>query len=208
MAEQIFTYSLTTVARLKELITLTSAGFDVKLLYLINSVTDFIEGECNRRFKETTYTNEIYSIDHGGQNFLQLKQFPVSAVTSLKYKAGTKSNPNWTEFNADDWEVLEDGETGLIQIYGTLPIGINNISVTYTAGYKINFTNYGDNTTHTLPADLTGLAERLVTKFLKRREAEGKLTESYDGGSVTWKDDMTGEDKATIDRFKRVGMFF
>ena len=204
MAEAILAYALTTVARVKTRLTITVNNHDTPLLYLINSVTDFIEGECNRRFKETTYTNEVYS-PQGGR-FIILKQSPVSSVSSVQYRAGLKSNPTWTDFNTDDWELMEDGQSGMIEAYGLLH-GTNLFRVTYVAGYKINFTNYGDNNTHTLPADVTDLCERLVVRWFKRRESGGKQSEGLQGGSINWKDELDSEDKATLARYKRIPNF-
>ena len=207
MAESIISYALTTVARVKTRLSIDSTGFDILLLYIINSVTDFIESECNRRFKETTYTNEIYSIANDGNGFLVLKQTPVSVVSSLQFRAGLKSNPNWTEFVSDDWELMEDGSSGIIQIYGALIQGLNSVRATYTAGYKINFTNYGDNSTHTLPADVSDLTERMVVKLFKRRDAEGKQREDFNGGSVIWKEILSPEDEMTLAKYRRVNFF-
>ncbi len=204
MAEVILAYALTTVARVKTRLTITVNNHDTPLLYLINSVTDFIEGECNRRFKETTYTNEVYSPQGG--HFIVLKQSPVSSVASVQYRAGLKSNPSWTDFNADDWELMEDGQSGMIEAHGLLH-GTNLFRVTYVAGYKINFTNYGDNNTHTLPADVTDLCERLVVRWFKRRESGGKQSEGLQGGSINWKDELDSEDKATLARYKRIPNF-
>ena len=207
MAESIISYALTTVARVKTRLSIDSTGFDILLLYIINSVTDFIESECNRRFKETTYTNEIYSIANDGNGFLVLKQTPVSVVSSLQFRAGLKSNPNWTEFVSDDWELMEDGSSGIIQIYGALIQGLNSVRATYTAGYKINFTNYGDNSTRTLPADVSDLTERMVVKLFKRRDAEGRQREDFNGGSVIWKEILSPEDEMTLAKYRRVNFF-
>lgn len=207
MAEALLSYALTTVARVKTRLTITVSTHDTIILYLINNVTDFIEGECNRRFKETTYTNEVYSIQGQGNNLLNLKQSPVSSVTSLQYRAGLKSNPNWTEFAADDWELLEDGVSGIIELHGSFPQGGNGIRASYVAGYKINFANYGDMNTHTLPADLTDLAERLVIKLFKRRESEGKGREAFNNAVTEWKDLLSPEDVAVINKYRRINFF-
>lgn len=207
MAESILTYALTTVARVKTRMSIDASGFDTLLMYLINSVTDLVEGECNRRFKETTYTNEVYSNPVGGSGLLILRQAPVSSVSSLQYRVGLKTNPTWTDFLVDDWELLEDGATGIIQLYGSFGQGVNNLRASYVAGYKINFANYGDNNTHTLPADITDLVERIVVKLFKRREAEGKSQDSFNNGSITWKDTLTAEDEATLAKYRRTNFF-
>ncbi|QQR82463.1 hypothetical protein IPJ70_04275 [Candidatus Campbellbacteria bacterium] len=207
MAEALLSYALTTVARVKTRLSITVSTHDTILLYLINSVTDFIEGECNRRFKLAVWTNELYSMQGNSNGLLVLKQSPVSAVSYIQFRAGTKTNPNWTDFMADDWELLDDGASGIIEFHNAFVHGINNIRIAYTAGYKINFTNYGDGNTHNLPADLTDLTERLAIKLFKRREAEGKAREDFNGGSITWKDLLNPEDTETINKYRRVNFF-
>ena len=204
MAESILPYALTTVARIKTRLTITANSFDTLFLYLINNATDFIEGECNRRFKETTYSNEVYS-PQGGR-FVVLRQSPVSSVTSVQYRAGLKSNPTWTDFLTDSWELMEDGQSGIIELLGLLH-GTNLFRVSYVAGYKINFANYGDNSTHTLPADITDLCERLAVRWFKRRELGGKESESIQRSSINWKDSLDSEDQKVLDRYKKVPTF-
>ena len=195
---------MTTRQRVKDRIAITVTGFDTLIDRMINSATDFIESNCSRRFKETSYTDEVYSIPNTKQEYLLLKNAPVSVLTSLQYAAGTPSSKSWTNFIADEYELLEDGKSGLIRVYRYLPRGVNVIRTTYTAGYKINFANFGDNSTHTLPADISDLAERLVIRFFKRREHVGKVSESFEGGNLTWKDLLDNEDLDTIARYTRM----
>ena len=67
--------------------------------------------------------------------------------------------------------------------------------VSYVAGYLIDFANAGDITKHTLPYDLTELCERLVTRWFKRREAEGKDSDGFNGGLTVWAKELNEEDK-------------
>lgn len=203
MAETIISYALTTRQRVKDRLSITATSFDTLIDRLISAVTDFIEGECNRRFKETTYSNEIYSVYGANPQYVFLRQAPVSALTSFQYAAGTPSNKSWTNFVADDYELLEDGKSGIIRVYGGIPRGVNTIRATYTAGYKIDFPNAGS-ATHTLPFDLSDLCERLTIKFMKKREAEGRQTETYEGGNVTWKELLDESDKAVLNRYRRL----
>ena len=207
MADTALTYALTTVARVKSRMAITDTGFDTVFISYVNAVTDLIERLANRRFKETTYTNEVYSVSDDNFKHLILKQNPVSSVTSVQYKAGTKTVPTWTDFLADEWELMEDGASGILQFIGNVPRGVNSVRATYVAGYKIDFTTYGTIATHSLPADITDLAERLVIKKFKRREAEGKSSEGVAGASVTWEDLLTESDKEVINAYKRVQFF-
>lgn len=204
MPEKIFDYGITTVERVKNRLTITGAGNDTVLIRMINAVCDFVEGETQRRFKKTTYTNEVYSVYNEKQEFLFLKNYPVSSLASLQYRAGTPSNPSWTNYIADNYELIEDGKTGMVKIYGGITEGVNKIRATYDAGYLIDFANAGDITKHTLPADLTDLAERLVIRIWKRRESEGKTSEGAQGDSIAWKDELGAEDKMILERYKRI----
>ncbi len=204
--EKVLAYALTTKNRVKDRLAITNTQFDTVIDRLISAMTDFIEGECNRRFQETVYSNEIYSIYGAYPETIGLKQTPVSNVASVQYRAGLKTTPNWTNFAADDWELLEDGKSGIIKFYGGITRGVNVIRVTYTAGYKIDFPNAGS-ATHTLPADLSDLAERIVVRVFEKRKAEGKETESFEGGTVSWAPLLDETDRAIIARHRRLPQF-
>lgn len=209
MAEKPITYALTTKARVKDRLGISASNLDTLIDRIIAGVTDLIEGECGgRRFLETTYTNEVYTIFNTNQKYLALNHVPVGTVTGVQYRAGLKSNPNWTSFATDDWELSEDGKSGLLRIWG-LSGGINAIRVSYTAGYKIDFPNAGETSsvTHNLPFDLSDLAERLTVKIFKRREHEGKASEGFEGTTITWKDLLDDIDKQVISRYKRLPTF-
>lgn len=205
MAEAALAYALTTKTRVKNKIGITVTDFDTIIDRLINSATDWIENACGgKRFKSTAYSNEVYSVDNRGQRYLPLRQSPVTALTSLYYRAGTPSTPNWTAFTSDQYELVEGGETGLVRVYFSLPYGENVIRANYTAGYLINWTNAGDMSTHTLPADISELCDRLVIKAFKRREAMGKSSEGFNGATVSWSRELDEDDKLTIERYLRI----
>jgi len=206
MAETPINYGLTTKERVKTRLNITESNFDTLIDRLIASVTDTIESNCNRRFKRTTYTNEVYSVYNYQQKMLPLNNIPVIEVTSAQYRTGLKSSPNWTDFNTDDWEIVGDGASGLLRIWGLFD-GVNSMRFTYTAGYLIDFDNAGSATVHSLPFDLSDLAERLVCKLFTRREHEGKLSESFQGSSVTWKELFDDSDKDVMNTYKRLPVF-
>ena len=206
MAEQQITYALTNKARVKARMGMQEANLDTLIDRLIAESTDFIEGESGgRRFLRTTYTNEVYSV-YNATAMQALKNIPIISVSSVQYRYGLKSNPNWTEFNTDDWEISEDGGSGIIRIAG-MPTGVNSIRFSYIAGFLIDFDSAGSPASHTLPADLSGLCERLVIKKLNRRNKEGLSTESFEGGTVTYKELLDDEDKAVIAKYRRVPRF-
>lgn len=210
MAEQVVTYAITTKARVKDRLAITIADHDTLLDRLISAVTDFVEGETARRFKESTYTGataEVHSLPGNFQDYLLLKHAPVTAITLIEYRAGTPATPGWTALTADEYLLTEDGKSGIVRLYTRFPAGTNVLRVSYTAGYKIDFANAGT-AAHTLPFDLSDLAERLVVRWFKRRELAGKASEGLPGGSnVSWKDLLDSEDIATINRYRRLPQF-
>lgn len=205
MAEKIYDKALTTVQRVKDRIGIATGvtGHDVLLARIINSATDFIEGSLNRNLKKATYTEEVYSIKNDFQKDLFLKNFPVVTLTKLQYASGTPSNKTWIDYIADDYEI-DSKEMGSVKVYGILPKGVNTVRATYDAGYLIDFTKAGDLTYHNLPADLTDLCERMVVKVFKKRDNEGKDTESFNGANTTWEKGMSADDKETLNGYKRM----
>lgn len=192
-------YSLTTVDRVRNLrLRIENDGFDTLFANLINAVSDFIEGECNRRFMKTDY-EEFHTVHSYGQKMLVLRNSPVAEVTAFEYRSGTKTNPTWNAFDPDSWEL--DEEAGIIETNGMLE---KFLKVSYSAGYLIDWENYDDEESHTLPSDITDLAERMVVKWYKRREAEGKMSEGFDGAQIAWRDDLTKDDQATLNRYRRI----
>ena len=210
--ETIYAYALTTLDRVKGLLGITNDLADAQLIHLINAATDFIQSTCHERFMQQTYTNELYSIWGERQEYLMLNHGNVSARTSFQYRAGTPSTPNWTNFFADQYELVEPdqngvSESGLIRIYaGFAPLlytGTNAIRATYTAGFLISWSGAGDPTKHTLPMDLTLLCENLVIRSWKHRDSIGKKSESIKDSNVTWNDFLDGFDKDVLDRYPR-----
>jgi len=210
MAEKIYDYSLTTLQRVKDRMNITVSDNDAVLQRFINAATDYIESNCGRRFKSASYV-EVQSVLGNAQEYLNLKQAPVSALTNLEYRAGVPSAPAWTPFIADQYELVEDGESGLVRIYGTFaPVaysGTNAIRATYTAGYLFDFANFGDPAHHNLPADLTDLCERMVVRFWKKREKPGVQSESIRDSSITWKDTVDEDDEDILARYTRPQRF-
>ena len=206
MATELTTKALTSLPRIKARLTITNADHDSVLERLIMGATDFMQGYCNRTFLRQTYTSEVYSPPARGMDLIALKQVPVISISAAQYRAGTVSSQNWTAFTADQYELQNDGAAGILRIYGGVPYGTNSVRFTYIAGYLIDFTAPAG-ATHTLPFDLSDLCERIVTKLWKRREAEGKTQESFEGSSVTWAELISADDKLILDRYRRTPAF-
>lgn len=192
------------------------SSFDSVLRSKINQASRMIQKECNRQFLQQTYTNEVYSVRNPKQRYLVLRNAPVISVSSFQWRPGTVSNPNWTDFIADQWELTEPQYTpdfgpsqlvypsGIIRVYGVLPrIYDNMIRVTYVAGYLIDFTNMGDPTKHNLPYDITKVCENIVVRWFKRRDWAGKTSMSVEQSTTTYNKDFDNDDLAILANYRR-----
>lgn len=133
----------------------------------------------------------------------------VSGLLSFQWRSGTPSNPVWTPFIQDQSEIMEQGRSGIMRVYGQLPyIYSNMLRATYIAGYPVDWQNAGNGTTHRLPADLTNTCENIVVRVFKRLPLAGKASESIQGATLAWRNDYDAEDKQVIANYTRVGQIF
>jgi hypothetical protein len=132
-------------------------------------------------------------------------QFEICGLIKFQYRAGTPSNPNWTDFIQDQFELIEQGHAGIIRVYGVIPrLYSNMIRATYVAGFPYDRQNAGNRTgTHQVPADLTETCENIVTRFFTRHKLAGQASESMQGATLSWRNDFDAQDKAVIAHYKR-----
>ena len=135
--------------------------------------------------------------------------FEISGLISFQWRAGTPSNPNWTSFIIDQFELEQQGYSGIVRVYGVMPrLYSNMLRATYVAGFPIDWQNAGNGSTHLLPADLTNTCDNIVERIFKRLKTAGKLSEGIAGSTISWKDDLDAMDKTVITNYKRVGTIF
>jgi uncharacterized phiE125 gp8 family phage protein len=217
--EQVSPYALTTLQRVKDRLQITPNDSDAVLMRMINAASTYIERQCGKtgpekfpndgHFIRKTYTNEVYSIRGARQERLVLRNAPVSALTSFQWRAGQPSTPFWTDFTIDQYELEEDGTSGIIRVYGTMPRMYSNmLRATYTAGYPVDWPNAGNGTSHLLPDDLTNLCENLVVRIFKRRALDGKASENIAGATTSWRNGLDAFDENVIASYIRIGNIF
>jgi hypothetical protein len=135
--------------------------------------------------------------------------FEISGLFSFQWRAGTPSNPQWTDFITDQFELEQQGYSGIVRVYGVMPrLYSNMLRASYVAGYPIDWQNAGNGSTHQLPSDLTSVCENLVTRIFKRRLLDGKASEAIQGATTSWRDQLDGLDRNVIANYKRVGSIF
>jgi hypothetical protein len=191
-------------------------AYDAVLTRMINYATNYINNECGRfSFVQQTYVNDTYSIESPRQKYLLLRNTPVFSLTSFQWRAGTPTNPNWTDFIADQFELVNprtDPISGLtwypsgeIRIYGILPTIMSNmIRATYVGGYPVNWANPEDHNAHWLPGDLTNVCENLVVRRFKRRQLAGQGSQSLEGTTVSWRNALDQEDLDVLGQYRQL----
>lgn len=194
--------ALTTIYKVKRYggINLSDTSSDDLINELITEVTAYIKSYCGgREFLSKSYT-EVYDTKHGRHKIF-LRQMPVTAVDSVKYRSGTPTAPVWVTFDANGY--LTYLKQGYIHFYGALPEAPQGMQVTYTAGYLINFSEEAD-TAHTLPADITIAANEIIVTILNTSKAGGITNETTEGQSVTYdfKKGLTDTAKNILDAYK------
>jgi hypothetical protein len=180
--------ALTTRARVKDRLKITTTDFDTLIDNLILAVTANIQQITGRRFIQATYSNELHdgSDIYGTRRTILIpKNAPIQTVERVEYKAGSNSTPNWTLISIDDYDV--DFLSGILRFRYQLPYGLSNVRVTYTggfSGYSLGISNFwffnivptgavnGVNQTFTLPEN----ADQVIVYADGVREAAANIT--------------------------------
>ena len=196
-------YALTTAEKVKGYLNLTGIDVarDMVIDNLVNAVSDFIESYCGgRRFLATDY---VEVKDTTQSRMIFMSQRPVNTVTVLEYRSGVPSSPTWTTYSADAY--LKYLKAGYIRFFGMMSAFPQAFRITYNAGYLIDWTAETDATKHTLPFDLTQVATEIVAKQFNTRFAQGIVSESTEGQSVTYatkRESLSDYHSEILDKYK------
>lgn len=199
------TNGLTTVARIKTFLGISGTTYDTILERLINMVSDFVEGYCDRTFRETANSNEIY--DGTGTNKLLLKNYPVddSATFTLEERAGDYRVSSWNAIDAELYHVLWN--EGIVDFLGNRFREIpRHYRITYTSGYDFDNVTPGNTLESQGIGDLEYAVWKLVANaFRKRKHGTNVKSESIGDYSVSFRaSTMTDQEiKDILDGYKR-----
>lgn len=176
---------LTTTAKVKEQLGIPTATttYDTLIAGIVTDTSAQVEAFCNRNFLEASYTQ--YFDTCYGDTKLFLKNYPVSSITTVKYRGGNYGTPTWYSYPTTEY--LLNAESGKISFAGKMPEAERFIQAIYTGGYKIDFAHEGT-ATHTLPTDLTTIVTDLCATSYNLLKTGGIASESTEGQSVTYKD--------------------
>lgn len=191
---------LTTLAKVKNYLGITTSDHDTLLEYLITRMSTFIRTYCGRDFDQTTYTDDKYDGEYKNDGFLRLRHFPIISVTSL-YDDTSREFTADTEIESGDYIIRND--EGIIQLLDGVFFNedYQNIKITYVAGYS------------TIPEDLEQACIDLVGFKFNTRQSSGKRSERLGRWAVTYvtlgegKEAIPSDTKAVLDRYSIRDMF-
>ena len=209
--------ALTNLARTKIFLGITSTSYDTLLTTLINSATEFVERYCDRRFKQTTYTNEVY--DGTGTDEMLLKNYPVTTFTSLQERDNIENINSWTSLDSEDYFVKLN--QGIIIYVGAIDInwqpydysqkGVfskypQHYRTTYIAGYNFDAKNGTSFLEDINMGDLEYAVWKLIATFYNNRKGSNNIqSESIGEYSVTFRKEvaMDEEIKQILEQYRR-----
>lgn len=203
-------YALTTRQRLIDFLGLTglTSTQNSVLDRIIDSVTEFIENYTGRRFKQTTYTNELY--DGDGSEYLLLKNYPVNSASSftLSRRDSVVNESSWSSIDSEDYFV--DYDTGIVEYAGGLRFASQpkHYRVTYTAGY--NYDNSSTFLSDTEAGDIEYIAWKLCAVAWARRQGDPSIaSESIGDYSVSYTKEAFENDevKSVLDKYSSVSAY-
>lgn len=188
-------YALTTRARLKTFLGISSSDDDSLLDQIINSVSDFVEMYCDRRFKKTDYSDEVY--DGNGSKYLILKQYPVVSgeTFTLERRDSFDNQDSWSTIDSEYYFVKESA--GMVIYVASLNTegayfvkSPQHYRVSYTAGY--DFDNTGGNTLSDAGiGDLEYAVWKLCAKIYNQRKSSGNIKQEKIGDySVAYESEL------------------
>jgi hypothetical protein len=173
--------ALTSLAAVKEYLQIDSTDTSQNSLldFLINSASMAIESYCRRKIKDVSYADEEY--DGSGTRNLNLRQFPVSSITSIKID----------DVALDISEYKFKKSSGIVNRLKALwPKEFQNIKVSYTAGYS------------SVPADIELACKHLVKFYYKTDVADFSTT--FGEGVVMRPEAWPKQVKALLSSYRKV----
>jgi len=188
----VVTYALTTRARLKTFLGITSTDDNALLDSIIDSVSDFVEHFCDRRFQKTVYSNQVY--DGNDSPYLMLKQFPVVSGEdfTLQRRDSFDNQNSWSTIDSEHFFVKES--EGIIHYVESFNLegaifvkAPQHYRVSYTAGYDFN--TAGTKTLESVGlGDLEFAIWKLCAKVYNQRKSSGDVqSESIGDYSVLFR---------------------
>lgn len=179
---------LTTNANVKTYLGIVGSNEEDIITLLVRLATGAIQAFVGWEIEQTEHTDE--RVDGDGSAILRLKGFPISSTANdfkYEYNSGTFESPVWANMPTNNYFV--DYTRGVIQTISPYT-GFKNLRLTYKAGYT------------TVPADVEEVAIKCAARMYNQRKSEGIASEGLENANVSWKPDLSEEEKTIIQKYK------
>lgn len=178
---------LTTLANVKSWLKITTTTDDALLQRLLSAASDYIQTWLNRVVPTASYSD---AYDGPGGSRLMLPNYPITAVSSVSIdgqvipQSTSPTTPGWV-FNSTSI-VLRGGTWRFTE-------GVQNISVSYTAGYP------------TVPSEIEQACIELVSRRYKERDRIGVTSKTLAAETISYSQkDMSEGIATTLKQYRKV----
>lgn len=188
-------WALISLDEAKEVVDTASPSDDLYLEEVINAATLACEFETRRKLASRTYTAEVY--DGTGSIALTMREYPVTAVSALSFLT-CEAPETW---EAQDLvtcpvQIMQPSSDVILSRVNGFPGGIQNVKVTYVAGYT------------SVPSDLK-IACRQITLAIwkqKDRQITGVASQSFQGQTTVYlNEDIPSQARRLLQPYVRWG---
>lgn len=159
--------ALTTVARQKVFMDITTNTFDTVIERLINQASGVVKAYIGRDLKRKTVSNRY--VTGSGSGSLNLDDFPIDPGQTFTL------TDDGDAISSDDYEV--DNDAGIVYLVDTsFSRDRKRFKVSYTAGYYLpQDAQFGDATNPELdlPEQIEGATQILVSKMFRQVRKQG-----------------------------------
>jgi hypothetical protein len=111
----------------------TDTTQDIELRNFLDAATDLAEGYVGQVLGRRTFTNELYD---GGTEFIRIRNPKAISITSVTENGATVPSSNYVlDYTGQRLYRIGSGTLYATNSYGYWTAGMNNVSITYVAGY-------------------------------------------------------------------------
>lgn len=192
--------ALTTLAKTKTYLEITSSSQDGLIEQLIDAVSSFILSYLDRDLKAQSRT-VIFS--GSGRTEKVLPDAPISGSVVLSNRYSPFVDSDWSGIDSDQFEVTAN--TGKIFMPSSFYRGQNNYRAVYTGGYTYPGDAGYDAATNKLPFDIEMAVWELVGVKLGTNKSGGVESEQVKNIRITYAKALSDNPhiKELLDRYKR-----
>ena len=163
---------IVSLTEIKNHLGISGATDDTALGYYLNAVSEWAKEYLGRVIEKQEDISEYFDGDNI-KDTIFLSNYPVTSFKWLKYRTGKYSDPQFKDFNADDYQ--RDDEAGIIYV-DAMYSGIRNINVVYSAGYAAA----------DIPNAIKVACMKMIAKIYNKRRSDGFSSEEVANARVEW----------------------